>query len=355
MMRMASWGAGSGVVSRARGSHILERYGYSSFFDDRFKPFAEEGFVAGRVIGEVGPLLRVITDRGERTAEISGRLRHLAASRAELPAVGDWVVLRADWGAHRVSIFSVLPRHTALTRKAAGQGLERQVVAANIDTVFLVAGLDLDFNVRRIERAVLLARESGAEPVLVLTKADLCADPAARAKEAEKAAPGVPIVTVSVKVGVGLDALLRWLEPGRTVVLFGSSGVGKSTIVNALLGEERKATRAVREHDHRGKHTTAHRELVVLPSGALLVDTPGIRELGLLGNEEGALGEAFADIEALMTGCAFADCSHRSEPRCAVKAALAGGQVDPDRLASYFKLKDEMSAAHRKGLRARRR
>lgn len=354
-MRAASWGGGSGVVSRARGSHILERYGHDSFFRDRFTPFAEEGFVAGRVIGEVGPFLRVVTESGERTAEVSGRLRHLAASRAELPAVGDWVVLRADWGAHRVSIFSVLPRRTALTRKAAGQGLAPQVVAANVDTVFLVAGLDRDFNVRRIERAVLLARESGAEPVVVLSKADLCDDPAARAKEAEKAAPGVSVVTVSVKVGVGMDRLLPWLRPGKTVVLFGSSGVGKSTIVNALLGEERQSTRAVREHDHRGKHTTTQRELLVLPSGALLVDTPGIRELGLLGGEEDALGEAFADVEALVARCAFADCTHRTEPRCAVKAALASGELPEQRFASYLKLREELSAAQRKGQRGRRR
>jgi ribosome biogenesis GTPase len=174
-------------------------------------------------------------------------------------------------------------------------------------------------------------------------------------KEAERAAPGVSVVTVSVKVGVGLASLLAWLMPGKTVVLFGSSGVGKSTIVNALLGEDRQATRAVREHDHRGKHTTTQRELIILPSGALLVDTPGIRELGLLGGEEDALGEAFADIESLLAGCAFADCAHRTEPGCAVKAALASGELAPERLGSYLKLKEEMSAAQRKGQRQRRR
>lgn len=352
-MRTASWGGASGVVSRARGSHILERYGFDSFFRDRFTPFAEEGFAAGRVIGEVGPLFRVVTDKGERTAEVAGRLRHLAASRAELPAVGDWVVLRADFGAHRVSIYSVLPRRTALTRKAAGQVIEAQVVAANVDTVFLVMGLDLDFNVRRMERAVLLARESGAEPVIVLSKADLCEDPAEQVKAVEKVAPGVAVVTVSVKAGVGLDALSRWLEPGKTVVLFGTSGVGKSTIVNALLGEERQSTRAVREHDHRGKHTTTQREILILPSGALLVDTPGVREMGLFGGEE-ALGEAFADIESLVARCAFGDCTHRTEPRCAVKAALASGELPAERLASYLKLKEELSAGQRRG-RGRRR
>ncbi len=353
-MTTASSAAGSGVVSRARGGHILERYGFDSFFRERFAPFAEEGFAAGRVIGEVGPFFRVVTDRGERTAEVPGRLRHLAASRSELPAVGDWVVLRADWGAHRVSIYSVLPRRTALARKAAGQVVTAQVVAANVDTVFLVTGLDLDFNVRRIERAVLLARESGAEPVVVLSKADLAGDPAARVKDAEKVAPGLSVVAVSVRAGVGTGALSPWLGPGKTVVLFGSSGVGKSTLVNVLLGEERQSTRAVREHDHRGKHTTSQREILIMPSGALLVDTPGVRELGFFGGEE-ALGEAFSDIEALVAGCGFGDCTHRTEPRCAVKAALASGALDPERFASYVKLKDEVAASQRRVPRARRR
>lgn len=350
----ASWGERSGVTSRRRGNHILERYGYDSFFRDRFAPFGEEGLEPGRVIGEVGPFFRVATERGERTAEVSGRMRHLASSRAELPAVGDWVALRASFGAHRVSIFAVLPRRTALSRKAAGQAVQAQVVAANVDTVLLVAGLDLDFNPRRIERAVLLARESGAEPVLVLNKVDLCGDPAARVREAEMAAPGISIVPVSAKVGQGISALSPWLSAGRTVVLFGTSGVGKSTIVNALLGEERQSTRAVREHDHRGKHTTTHRELMVLPSGALLIDTPGVRELGFFGGED-SLGEAFADIDVLIAQCAFTDCTHRNEPRCAVKSALESGELDPARLASYLKLKDEVAASQRRGPRSRRR
>jgi ribosome biogenesis GTPase / thiamine phosphate phosphatase len=354
-MRAASWDNLSGVVSPARGSPILDRYGQDSFFREAFAAIAAEGLEAGRVIGEVGPFFRVVTERGERTADVAGRLRHHAASRAELPAVGDWVALRVDRGSHRASVFALLPRRTALTRKAAGQAVEPQVVAANIDAVLLVTGLDLDFNVRRIERGVLLARESGAEPVIVLSKVDLCDDPASRVAAAEKAAPGVAVVTVSVSPEVGMGALSPWIQPGKTVVLFGSSGVGKSTIVNALLGEERQLTRAVRGHDHRGKHTTTHRELLVLPSGALLVDTPGVRELGFLGGEEGALGEAFADIDARVTQCAFRDCTHRTEPRCAVKAALAEGQLEPERLASYFKLKEEMAAAQRKGQRGRRR
>lgn len=310
--------------------------------------FADEGFSPARLIGEVGPFFQAVTESGVRTAEMTGRLRHLAQSRAELPAVGDWVALRLASGSQRSPIFAILPRRTALSRKAAGSGNEPQVVAANVDTVFLMTGLDLDFNVRRIERGVLLARESGAEPVIVLSKADLCADPEARAKEVERVAPGVSIVPISSKTQRGLTALAPWLRPGSTIVLFGSSGTGKSTLVNTLLGEARRATRAVRSHDHRGKHTTSQRELLVLPSGALLIDTPGIRELGLLGGEEGALSDAFRDIELLATHCAFRDCTHQTEPDCAVKEAIASGALAQERLESYKKLAQEIASLQQK-------
>ncbi|MFO0586134.1 MAG: ribosome small subunit-dependent GTPase A [Polyangiaceae bacterium] len=342
------------IPSRPRGSHILDRYGFDAFFRDRFTPFAEQGLTPGRVVSEVGPLFKVIGERGERTAEVSGRLRHRADSKSDLPAVGDWVALRSDWGAPRASILAILPRRTAFTRKAAGREAEAQVVAANIDTIFVVVGLDLDFNVRRVERAVLLARDSGAEPVIVLTKADLCDDLPIRLEAVTRVAPAVSIVAVSAKSGLGIDALNPWLIPGQTVVLIGSSGVGKSTIVNKLLGEERQSTRAVREHDHRGKHTTTRRELVVLPSGALLIDTPGIRELGLWGGEE-ALGEAFSDVEEIAAECAFRDCTHTSEPRCAVRAAVESGDLGRDRLASYEKLRQELAATTKKSQRPPKR
>lgn len=324
------------------------------YFRDRFAPFGEQGLTAGRVVSEVGPLFKVVGDHGERTAEVSGRLRHRADAKSDLPAVGDWVALRADWGAPKASILAVLPRRTAFTRKAAGRDAEAQVVAANIDTIFVVVGLDLDFNVRRVERAVMLARESGAEPVIVLAKADLCTDVPTRLDEVTRVAPSVSIVAVSAKAGLGIESLTPWLVPGKTVVLIGSSGVGKSTLVNKLLGEERQSTKQVREHDHRGKHTTTRRELILLPSGALLIDTPGIRELGLWGGEE-ALGEAFSDIEELASGCGFGDCTHVSEPRCRVREAIETGSLDPDRFASYQKLRSELSATTKKSHRPPRR
>jgi ribosome biogenesis GTPase / thiamine phosphate phosphatase len=306
------------------------------------------------VVSDVGTLFRVVTEEGELTADVSGRLRHVTRDKAELPAVGDWVALRPDWAASRASIFAVLPRRTAFSRKAAGPAAGAQVVAANVDTVFLVTGLDLDFNVRRIERAVTLARESGAEPVIVLSKADLCDDPAGQMDAAARAAPGIAVVAVSATAGTGLGELAPWLQPGRTVVLVGSSGTGKSTLVNLLLGEDRQLIRAVREHDHRGKHTTTRRELLLLPSGALLIDTPGIRELGLWGGQE-ALSEAFSDIDVLALSCAFSDCTHGSEPRCAVRDALSSGALDQGRFNSYVKLKGELDAAAKRGLRPRRR
>jgi len=319
----------------------LEQLGWGPSFAEAWASIASEGRVPARVVVAHARTLRVRGVVGEHLAEASGRLRHDALGPEELPAVGDWVALEEEAGGGRPVIHAVLPRRTAFVRRAAGDHSVQQVLAANVDTVFLVMGLDRDYNPRRIERALVLAWESGAEPVVLLNKADLCADVEARRAETEAAAPGVPVRVIAAKPGEGLEALEPWLQPGRTVALLGSSGVGKSTLVNRLLGEDRQKTRAVRESDQRGRHTTTHRELVILPGGGLLVDTPGLREIQLWASEEG-LASAFGDVETLAPACRFRDCAHDSEPGCAVQAAVASGELSEERLASYRKLRAEL-------------
>ncbi len=293
-----------------------------------------------RVAREDRDRYTVLTDGGAIPAVLTGRFRHDARTRADLPAVGDWVMARAEAGGP-ATISVLLPRASAFMRKVAGDTTQEQVVAANVEAVFLVCGLDADFNPRRIERALTAAWESGAQPVVVLNKADLGNDVVARVAETEAVAPGAPVVALSALEGNGLDALSPWLVPGHTIALIGSSGAGKSTLTNALLGEARQATGAVREEDSRGRHTTTHRELVPLPSGALLLDTPGMRELQLWGEDSGLDG-AFPEVTELVALCRFNDCTHASEPGCAVLEALASGALDPARFAAWRKLQREL-------------
>jgi ribosome biogenesis GTPase len=271
---------------------------------------------------------------------VSGRFRHTAASRADYPSVGDWVALARPHGG-RALIHAVLPRRSRFLRKVAGSETEAQVVAANIDVIFIVGGLDDDFNLRRIERYLVTAWEGGATPVVVLNKADLTAAVEERIAEVTTIAPGVPVHPVSCRSGEGLAALQTYLAPGRTVALIGSSGVGKSTIINRLAGFDRQRTRDVRASDSRGRHTTTNRELVLLPGGGLLIDTPGMRELQLW-NVGDALGDAFDDIRDAAAGCHFRDCRHETEPRCAVKAAVAEGRIKAERLENYRRLQREL-------------
>lgn len=294
-----------------------------------------------RVAIEFNYLYRVWTADGERDATTSGRLKHRAGSRGELPAVGDWVALRKRRVHDQGAIVAVLPRRSAFSRKMAGAITDEQVVAANVDVVFVVMALDADFNLRRLERYLLLARESGAAPVILLTKPDLSDAVPARVAETASIGGAIPVHVVSPKLNVGLEQLAAYLTPGRTGALLGSSGVGKSTIINRLLGQDVRKTREVREADSRGRHTTPHRELIVLPNGGLIIDTPGMRELQLWDVDE-AVRETFDDIERFAAGCHFTDCRHRDEPRCAVKAAVADGRLAASRLESYHKLQGEL-------------
>jgi ribosome biogenesis GTPase / thiamine phosphate phosphatase len=295
-----------------------------------------------RVAIEFNHNYRVYVDDGELDATAAGRLKHRAGSRAELPAVGDWVAVRKQAGHDRGAIVAILPRRSWFSRKMAGHVTDEQVVAANVDVIFIVMGLDADFSLRRLERYLLLVRESGATPVIVLTKPDLARDVPAQVAEVSAMAGEIPVHVVSPKHGEGIGHVAAYLTTGRTGALLGSSGVGKSTIINRLVGEDVRKTREVRESDSRGRHTTSHRELVKLPTGGLVIDTPGMRELQLWDVNE-AVRETFDDIEALGVFCHFTDCRHRDEPRCAVKAAVEEGRLAPDRLASYLKLQDELS------------
>jgi ribosome biogenesis GTPase / thiamine phosphate phosphatase len=289
-----------------------------------------------------------VTEEGELLARVAGRLRHRANGRLDYPAVGDWVALKVAPGLpgeERATIHAVLERNSRFVRKVAGSVVAEQVVAANVDVVLLVMALvDSDFSPRRLERYLVLAHESGARPVLVLTKADLTDDLVGQLQTVRGVVgPGVPIHVVSQPRDEGYDALMTYLEPGKTVALLGSSGVGKSTIVNRLAGRELQRTQAVREFDGRGRHTTTHRQLLLLDGGGLLMDTPGMRELQLWDVDEG-VEETFADIEELALACRFPDCVHASEPGCAVQAAVASGELPGERLESYDKLRRELRA-----------
>lgn len=304
------------------------------------------GEVPGRVVCVQRELYLAWTEGGVVACGLSGRLRH-EAGPGELPVVGDWVALRLDAGRTRGVVQRVLPRKSSLARKRPDGSSELQLMAANVDFVFVVMALNQDFSARRLERALALIWESGAQPVVVLSKLDSCAEPERLLEEARAVALGVPVHAVSVFAGLGLAALDDYLRPAQTVAMIGSSGVGKSTLLNHCLGEERATTAEARAEDDKGRHTTTARELFVLPSGALLIDTPGMRELGLVDAEAG-LPATFADIDALSADCRFADCEHSGEPGCAVQAALDARELAPERLASYGRLKRELAHEQRR-------
>lgn len=323
-------------------SFDLKKLGWNSFFAESFAPYAAEGFTAGRVVLQHNKIYDLYTPEGEAQAEATGRLRHRAEGPQDLPAVGDWVVARPRRETEELlRIHEVLPRKSKFSRRAAGNRDEEQVVAANVDTVFLVTGLDEDYNPRRIERYLIMAYESGARPVVLLNKADLCANAEERARETEEIAAGASVVVLSAKRDEQLSQLEPFIGPGETVALLGSSGVGKSTIVNRLAGEDLQRTSEVRSSDSRGKHTTTHRELILLPNGGIVIDTPGMRELQLLVSDRG-LRETFDDVEKIALSCRFTDCRHESEPGCAIREALDAGALDAQRYENYRKTLAEM-------------
>jgi len=327
---------------RPKAVMTLESLGWDDRLEGAFQAWADKRDVQpGRVLIEFNYICRVWCAQGEIEAVRSGRLTHRATSRGELPAVGDWVVLRKRPEENRGAIVAVLPRRSWFSRRMAGHVTDEQVVAANADVVFVVMALDDDFSLRRLERYLLLSRESGAAPVVLLTKPDVSDDVPARVAEVTALTGDVPVHVVSPKLGQGLEQVAAYVPAGKTGALLGSSGVGKSTIINRLVGRDVQRTREIRASDSKGRHTTTHRELVFLPNGGFIIDTPGMRELQLWDVGE-AVSETFDDIEALAGECRFSDCRHRDEPDCAVKAAVSEGTLPAARLESYLKLNDEL-------------
>jgi len=318
--------------------YSLEDLGWSSRFQSDSETPTED-LIPARVAEERRGAYVLFSERGQLDATVAGRFMHNSAGRDDFPAVGDWVLARRLPGEDRAVIQQVLPRRTTLSRKVAGETTDEQIMATNVDTVFLVASLNAELNPRRIERYLAVIWDSGARPVVILNKGDLAETPGTLARDVEAVAPGVGVHVTSAVTGDGIEAVRRYLAPGQTVVFVGSSGVGKSSLVNRLLDGEVQAVHDIRADD-KGRHTTTSRQMLLVPGGGLIIDTPGLRELQLWDAEEG-MGRVFADIEDLAQECGFADCQHRSEPGCAVQAALDDGTLDLARLESYRKLQRE--------------
>jgi ribosome biogenesis GTPase len=315
----------------------LEKYGLSPRFAQ--EATMHEGLFLARVCEQHRELYKAIGENGEFSATVSGRLAYNAADSAAFPAVGDWVMTdRPDDSAGTAVIHHVLSRKSLFARRAAGTAAAAQIVAANIDIVFICMALNADFNLRRLERYLTVALDSMATPVIVLTKADLCRDIASRLAEVAAVAVGADVAVCSGKGDYGYREILPYIQEGRTIAFIGSSGVGKSTLINRLLGRDLLATKETRADD-KGRHATTHRQLLLLPGGGIVIDTPGMRELHL---ESGNLAEAFGDIEALAAQCRFRDCSHSDEPGCAVREAVEAGLIPAERLASFEKLRREI-------------
>ncbi len=327
----------------------LENLGWNNHFSNQISTDNFDKTGIGRVIDVQKNSFRLLGLRGECRAKLSGSFSFNLQSAFDLPVVGDWVLFNKAPDDDTAIIHTLLNRQNSISRKAAGSSRSKeestgrvQVMAANVDTVFIVSGLDRDFNPRRIERYLTLVYDSHAMPVVLLNKADLCGDAEDKRFEIESIAIGAPVLLISARSDDCIDVIRPYLMPGYTAALLGSSGVGKSTLINALLGRERQKVKSVSEAVGKGTHTTTHRELILLPEGGMIIDTPGMRELQLQDFDEG-LDVTFEDIEQLATCCRFSDCGHDSEPGCAVIEAIEQGDLDPDRLQSYLKLKREIS------------
>jgi ribosome biogenesis GTPase len=325
----------------------LTRWGWNSYFEAFWRGGDWKNAVPARAVAQQRKFWRIAGDFGECWAEASGKLRLAAEEGADWPAVGDWVVVELHGAESTAVIQEVLPRRGKFVRKSPGKKIEEQVIAANVDTALLVSALDGDFNPRRVERYLAQCWESGARPAIVLNKADACEETRERAAEMERIAIGTAVCVVSARTGQGFDELEEFLKPGQTLVLLGSSGVGKSTIANRLLEAAVQEVQPVRASDSKGRHTTTARELFVLPGGALLMDTPGLREMQLW-DAGGGVAQTFADVGETAAKCRFGNCSHGSEPGCAVQDAIASGELDTARLENWRRVLREQEYLRRK-------
>lgn len=340
------------IIEHLNHESIIQAYGWSRDWEDILAATTaslsgSKELAPGRIIAQYSHVYRVISSEGDKIAKVSGKFEYDAEARGDFPAVGDWVLIELLKGEPNAIIHAVLPRHSAMTRKQAGNIIEEQIIGANIDFVFLATALNHDYNARKLERFLIAAWESGASPVVLLTKADLCDDTEAVLQEVQSIALGVPVHCISVQDRLGLEQLDDYLTPGATIAVTGSSGVGKSTLLNWLAGHNVQEVQDIRNQDSRGRHTTTHRELFLLPSGALLIDTPGMRELQLWDTVEG-WQHTFADIEQLAEQCRFRDCRHEAEQGCAVQLALSEGRLEPLRFANYRKTEKELAHLARK-------